>query len=313
MRRRLLAATAAMAVTMVAACATLPDDPEERAEAEAVNDPLEPSNRAVYDFNMYLDSNVAEPVAQAYHDNVPDWFRQAVHNLLANLSEPYTAGNDLLQGNPEAAADALGRFFINSTFGMLGTQDVVAETGGPKRHKTDLGVTFAVWGVDEGPYLMLPLLGPSNIRDGAGRVADYFVEPTGVVMGAQGLDMVGNVTMGADILDTRSENLANLREIKRTSIDEYAAIRSLYRQFRDASIKAAREGQKETHAPHPTPDTTGAPAGTVASAATKPATGPASPASTGGASSTPTKDAGQGGAKETDAKPSAVEFVEPGK
>lgn len=313
MRRRLLAATAAMAVTMVAACATLPDDPDERAEAEAVNDPLEPTNRAVYDVNMYLDSNVAEPVAQAYHDNFPDWFRQAIHNLLANLGEPYTAGNDLLQGNPEAAADALGRFFINSTFGLLGANDVVAETGGPKRHKTDLGITFAVWGVDEGPYLMLPLLGPASLRDGAGKVGDYFVDPTGRVVSAAGIGVMNDVTMGVDTLDTRTEHLDAMREIRRTSIDEYAAIRSLYRQFREASLKAAREGQKDTHAPHPTPDTTG-PLPQTASSGTPASAAPAkAPESTGGASSSPTKDSGQGTVKDNPANPSAVEFVEPAK
>lgn len=305
MRRRLLSVAAAMAVSLVSACATLPEDPEDRAEAEAVNDPLEPTNRAVYDVNMFLDGNVAEPVAQAYRDTAPDWFRLAIHNLLANLQEPYTAGNDLLQGNPAAAADALGRFFINSTFGMLGTQDVVAESGGAKRHKTDLGVTFAVWGAEEGPYLMLPFFGPSNLRDGAGRIADYFVEPTGQVFAAQGLSVIGDVNMGLDTLDTRTEHLDTLREIRRTSIDEYAAIRSLYRQFRAAAIQSSLNGQKDTRAPQPgqagtasQPAASSAPAGSAPPAAV--------PAKT---------ESGQGTAtpKDSEAKPSAVEFVEPKK
>ncbi|EME69608.1 surface lipoprotein [Paramagnetospirillum caucaseum] len=291
---------AAMALSMVSACATLPEDPEDRAEAEAVNDPLEPTNRAIYDVNVFLDSNLAEPVAQAYHDVAPNWFRQALHNLLANLQEPYTAGNDLLQGNPAAAADALGRFFINSTFGMLGTQDVVAESGGAKRHKTDLGVTFAVWGVEEGPYLMLPFFGPSNLRDGAGRAADFFVSPTGQVFATQGLDVINNVTMGTDIVDTRAEHLDTMREIRRTSLDEYAAIRSLYRQFRAASLQAARDGQKDSRAPQP---------GQAAAATSGPAS--ASP----GGSAAPSAVQGQGTAtpKDPEVKPSAVEFVDPRK
>lgn len=299
MRRQLLAVAAAAAVSLASACATLPEDPEERAEAEAVNDPLEPTNRAIYDFNVYLDRNVAEPVAEAYRDTMPDWLRQAIHNLLANLQEPYTAGNDLLQGNPAAAADALGRFFINSTFGMLGTQDVVAESGGAKRHKTDLGVTFAVWGAEEGPYLMLPFFGPSNLRDGAGRAADFFADPTGAVIASQGLGVINNVTMGADILDTRTEHLDSLKEIRRTSIDEYAAIRSLYRQFRAAAILASENGQKDSRAPQPGHTGNGA----AAPAPTAPAPASAAPA------------AGQGTAapKEAEAKPSAVEFVEPRK
>lgn len=301
MRRQLLAVAAAAAVSLVSACATLPEDPEERAEAEAVNDPLEPTNRAVYDFNVYLDQNVAEPVAEAYRDTTPDWLRLAIHNLLANLQEPYTAGNDLLQGNPGAAADALGRFFINSTFGMLGTQDVVAETGGAKRHKTDLGVTFAVWGAEEGPYLMLPFFGPSNLRDGAGRAADFFADPTGAVIASQGLGVINNVTMGVDILDTRTEHLDTLKEIRRTSIDEYAAIRSLYRQFRAAALQASENGQKDSRAPQPGTAQPASAATSAPSSSQPPAQAPA--------------PAGQGVAapKDTEAKPSAVEFVEPAK
>jgi phospholipid-binding lipoprotein MlaA len=301
MRRRLLTVAAAMALSMVSACATLPEDPEDRAEAEAVNDPLEPTNRTIYDVNMFLDSNIAEPIAEAYRDALPTWLRQGIHNLLANLQEPYTAGNDLLQGNPAAAADALGRFFINSTFGMLGTQDVVAESGGAKRHKTDLGVTFAVWGVDEGPYLMLPVFGPSNLRDGAGRVADYFVEPTGHVFGATGLEMVGNATMGADIVDTRAEHLDTLKEIRRTSLDEYAAIRSLYRQFRAAAVQASLNGQKDSRANPP------------GQATVAPASGPSAPASSGDNAPKAAEGQGSGTPKEDAAKPSAVEFVEPRK
>lgn len=296
MRRRLLSVAAAMAVSMVSACATLPEDPEERAEAEAVNDPMEPTNRAIYDVNVFLDTNLAEPVAETYRDVMPDWLRQAIHNLLANMQEPYTAGNDLLQGNPAAAADALGRFFINSTFGLLGTQDVVAESGGAKRHSTDLGITFAVWGAEEGPYVMLPFLGPSNLRDGAGKVADYFADPMGRVFAAQGLGVVNSVNTGVDIVDTRTEHLDTLKEIRRTSIDEYAAIRSLYRQFRAGAVKAALNGQKDTRAP--LPGQPGAmPAGVSSSA-------PPAKAAEGDGSAAPKADT---------TKPSAVEFVEPQK
>ena len=302
MSRRLLSLATVVAVSLVSACATLPTDPEERAEAEAINDPLEPTNRTIYDVNMFLDENVAEPVAQAYHDNAPEWLRRALHNLLANLQEPYTAGNDLLQGNPHAAADALGRFMINTTFGLGGTQDVVTETGGPKQHKTDLGITFAVWGVDEGPYLMLPFLGPSNLRDGAGRVADYFADPMGPVFSAAGAAMIGNVTMGVDVLDTRTEHLDTLKEIRRTSIDEYAAIRSLYRQYRDANIRNALNGQKDSHTPRPDASASGGSTAPVP-ASTSPSPAAAEQAPGQGAAST----------KDTEAKPSAVEFISPKK
>ncbi|OAN52160.1 hypothetical protein A6A04_00160 [Paramagnetospirillum marisnigri] len=292
MSRGLVSIAAAAAIVMLGACATLPDDPEERAEAEAVNDPLEPTNRAVYDFNSALDKAVMEPVAEAYRENFPDWFRRAVHNFLANLEEPYIAGNDLLQGNPEAAADALGRFMINSTWGLFGTRDVVAETGGAKPHKTDIGVTFAVWGVPEGPYLMLPFFGPASTRDGAGRAADFFAHPTGHVLGAYGLEAAGYAQTGASVLDSRTEYLDPIKEIRRTSLDEYATFRSLFRQNREATINAALAGHKRPAAEVPS---TAVPA---ASGAT-PAAAPAIPAPAG---------AGQPG--DPDAPSSAVEFID---
>ncbi|CAA7622490.1 Surface lipoprotein [Candidatus Terasakiella magnetica] len=293
MKRRLLSFAAMAAVTLVSACATMPTDPEERAEALAINDPLEPTNRAIFDINMYLDDSIMVPVAEVYRDTFPHWFQTGLHNILINLMEPYVAGNDLLQGNPRAAADALGRFMINTTFGLLGVNDAVAETGGAKSHKTDLGITLGVWGFDEGPYLMLPFLGPSNLRDGVGRGAEFFAEPAGAVFSAQGLNWVNNLQMGTDILDTRTSLLDPLREIKRTSLDQYAAIRSLYRQNRAAMITASERGQ--------------APLGGTRTAIPASASAPAS------SSTVPaTADSGTSGSGATPVEKSgAVEFVEP--
>ncbi len=288
MLRRMVPLAAVVAMTLTAACAQLPTDPEERAEAEAVNDPLEPTNRVLYDVNMFLDDNVAAPVAEAYRDNFPEWFRTGVHNVLTNLEEPYVAGNDLLQGNVHAAADALGRFMINSTFGALGTRDAAVESGGPKGHKTDIGITLAVWGVEEGPYLMLPFFGPSNLRDGSGRVADYWADPAGVAFAAKGLGVLSSVQMGFDTLDNRTTYLDPLKEIRRTSIDEYAAIRSLYRQNRDATIAAARNGQSQARERPPE---------IAVPAAAKSATGQAGAA---GAAAPP-----------PGVQPDAVEFIDP--
>jgi len=237
-----------LAAGLAAGCAQLPTDPDERAEAEATNDPLEPTNRVIYDVNISLDETVMAPVAETYRDVMPDWFREAVHNMLANLQEPYTAGNDLLQGNTRAAADALGRFFINTTFGVLGTRDAIAETGGPRLHKTDIGVTLAVWGVDDGPYLMLPLFGPSGVRDGTGKIAEFWASPTGAVLGAYDLSVVSNVQTGVDLLDTRTALIDPMKELRRTTLDEYAAVRSLYRQSRAAAIAQARAGQPQSRA-----------------------------------------------------------------
>jgi phospholipid-binding lipoprotein MlaA len=230
------------------------------------------------------------PVAEAYRDTMPDWFREAVHNVLANLQEPYTAGNDLLQGNTHAAADALGRFMVNSTFGLLGSRDAVAESGGARLHKTDIGTTLAVWGVDEGPYLMLPLFGPSNLRDGSGKVAEFWASPTGALLAANGLSIVNNVQTGVDLVDTRTYLIDPMKELRRTSLDEYAAVRSLYRQSREASITAARAGQPQARQPLP-------PIEVVPAAAAAPATQPGTGV--------------QGGATPAVPHPAAVEFIDP--
>ncbi|WP_039852100.1 VacJ family lipoprotein [Magnetospirillum fulvum] len=288
---RFCCACVAVSLAALSGCTTLPDDPDERAEIQALNDPLEPTNRAIYDVNMALDDAIMVPVAESYRSNLPDWFRDAVHNILTNLQEPYVAGNDLLQGNPRAAADSLGRFVINSTFGLLGARDAVADSGGAKSHKTDIGVTLAVWGMDEGPYLMLPFFGPSNLRDGTGKVAEFWASPTGAVMSANGLDVINNIGTGADVLDTRTSLLDPLKDLRRSSLDEYAAIRSLYRQNREAAILASRQGQPASHVP----------------AAAAPA--PAAPA----AASAPQPHGTGSGEQKTVPEHGRVEFVDPAK
>lgn len=304
MLRRLAPLSALVAATVLVGCATLPEDPEERAEALAVNDPLEPTNRAIFDVNMALDDAIMAPIAEGYRDSVPDWLRQAIHNFLINLEEPYVAGNDLLQGNPAAAADSLGRFMVNSTFGMLGFKDAVADSGGPKSHQTDIGVTFGVWGFEEGPYLMLPFFGPSNLRDGAGRVADYWAHPTGAVMSTYGLEAFNYTQMGTEMVDTRTGLIDPLKELRRTSLDEYAAVRSLYRQNRDAAIATSLRGQRPAFEARPNSSHDAKPA----SASTVPAAAPAA------ATSAPADGpSGQGAKPNSEAVPSAVEFVSPTK
>lgn len=272
-----------LASLSLASCASKPEDPEAQAEAEATNDPLEPANRAVFGMNMYLDRNVFGPVAEGYRDVAPDWLRQKVHNIISNLQEPYVAGNDLLQGNPDAAADSLGRFVVNSTFGLLGANDALAESGGPEGHTTDLGATMGVWGIDEGPYLMLPILGPSSLRDGTGRAAEIWANPSSAAFAAGGLGAVNAARFGVGALDTRTSRIDTLNEIHRTSLDEYATIRSLYRQTRSATVTAGKLGPRR-----PEGGAVGSPA----------------PYRTGDGHG---DEAGKGDA----AKGSAVEFVEP--
>ena len=227
---------------MLSACASIPTDPDEKAEFEAQNDPIEPLNRAVFDANMYLDETIMVPVAKSYRDHTPVGVQDGVHNVLSNLGQPYVAGNDLLQGDTRRAADSLGRFLINSTFGLFGIFDAVADSGGAKAHDNDVGITFGVWGVPEGPYLMLPFVGPASTRDAAGRVADNWTSPAGAVFASQGLAWVNDARFSTDLIDSRARLLDPLDDLKRNSIDLYAAVRSTYRQRRNAMVGTSEDG-----------------------------------------------------------------------
>lgn len=238
MTRRFALALALAATLVAGGCAEVPTDPDEKAEFDAINDPLEPMNRRVFEVNMFLDRNVMKPVARAYVDYVPDGVRDSAHNAMNNLREPWTFVNDLLQARIDNAGDALGRFMLNSTFGVGGLFDVVASDSGVKFHSNDFGTTLAVWGMPEGPYLMLPFYGPSNPRDVTGRAAGWVAEPVDYAISQYSTLAVDGHTAMA-MLDDRAQLLEPMDDLERNSIDLYAAVRSLYRQQR-----AAQAGQK---------------------------------------------------------------------
>jgi phospholipid-binding lipoprotein MlaA len=206
------------------------------------NDPLEPVNRAIYDVNWLLDGLILEPAARMYRMAAPQFVRTGVRNFLANLRTPVVFINDLLQGKPERAELTLGRFMFNTIMGVGGLVDVGGMLGMPERHSEDFGQTLAVYGVGSGPYLMLPLLGPSNARDAVGRVVDLAFDPL-TVLGAFDVGILiepsqfGIARTGAEGLSAREQNIENVEELRRTSIDEYAAIRTLYAQFRASEIR----------------------------------------------------------------------------
>ncbi len=218
---------------LVAGCATPPpaDDPEALAEYEATNDPLEPLNRSLFDFNLFFDRILLRPISEAYVWLFPVEFRDAVHNILSNAAEPVTFINATLQGNSDRAGTALGRLLINTTLGVGGMIDVATDLG-LEEVDEDFGQTLAVWGAGDGPYLMLPLLGPASVRDGIGRGVDIFLDPLTYVLINSDKDYIGPAIIGTKWVDLRARNLEQLDEIERTSVDFYAAIRSLYRQNR---------------------------------------------------------------------------------
>ncbi len=226
----------ALATALLAGCASAgPDD---------ANDPLEGYNRAMFGINGMVDGVLLKPAAELYVRALPTPLRRGVSNLLDNLGAPLDAANNLLQGKAVRAGTSLGRFAVNSTLGLGGVFDV-AEGFGWKRAPEDFGQTLASWGMGEGPYLVLPLLGPSNPRDALGFAVDWAADPPGRVLGdtfGLGRTVVSGVARRADYLDT-------LDVLEETSVDFYAAMRGFYRQYR---ANAVRDGAP---APIAIPDT----------------------------------------------------------
>jgi phospholipid-binding lipoprotein MlaA len=167
---------------------------------------------------------------------VPDYVRQRVHLALRNLNEPVTLANDVLQGNWARAKTTWDRFLLNSTGGVLGFWDVATDLGHPY-HKEDFGQTLGVHGVDGGPYLVLPLLGPSNLRDATGKVVDIFLDPFFYIAEETDKDEWQLYRFALEGLDFRTRNLETLDQIERDALDYYARLRSLYLQRRDAEIR----------------------------------------------------------------------------
>lgn len=247
--RRLLSLGAFAALLALGACATPPQDPEARADFEADNDPIEPFNRAIFDFNLVVDGAIIKPAAVAYRDVVPQPARDSVHNALENLRSPIVFANDVLQGETQRAAVTAWRFLINSTVGILGIFDVAKEAG-YQPHSEDFGQTFATWGIGEGPYLVLPILGPSNPRDAAGLATEWYLDPLNRWMYNTDRDWVIWTRAGLNGIDARSRNIDTIDELQKTSIDFYAAVRSLYRQRRTEEIRNSRP---TSESPGPTP------------------------------------------------------------
>ena len=223
----------AAAGLLLAGCASTPEPttPEEQQAAAEANDPWEGTNRSVFEFNRAVDDNIGKPVARAYRDVVPQFGRDGIRNFVQNFGEPVNFINAVLQGEDGRAAETAVRFIFNTTAGFGGFFDVAADYG-LKVNDEDFGQTLAVWGVEEGPYVMLPILGPSSVRGVVGKIVDNFTNPIGYFF-----PTAGSVTKTlAGGVDRRERNLEALDDIERNSLDYYAALRSLYRQNRQDLI-----------------------------------------------------------------------------
>lgn len=227
----------AAALLGLSGCATPPDprDTQSVAEFDEANDPAEPLNRAIFALNRGLDAALLKPAAGMYEHLIPPSVRAAVHNILANLKSPVILFNDALQGDGKAAGNTASRFAINTILGLGGIGDPATDLGYPAREE-DFGQTLAIWGADEGPYLMLPILGPSNPRDAVGKAVDFLIDPFSRYAANSNRDYANYARTSVNATDDRARNMRNLDDIEHASLDFYATVRSLYRQKRQDAI-----------------------------------------------------------------------------
>jgi phospholipid-binding lipoprotein MlaA len=220
---RIVLCVALGAVSLLAACATLPPN-----AGSDPRDPLEKINRNVFEFNRGFDDVVLKPLAEAWEFLLPVGVRQCLGNAFFNLRGPSTMINNLLQGKPESASEDMGRFLLNSSFGLAGCFDLASMVG-IELNREDFGQTLGVWGLPPGAFLMVPIFGPSSVRDAVGI---YGVEPF--------LDLnfyIRNATfeysvLGLRVVNERSELLQTGRLIDDAALDRYTFVRDGYLQRR---------------------------------------------------------------------------------
>jgi phospholipid-binding lipoprotein MlaA len=238
--RRLRLPAIVGALALLAGCATPPSDPAALADFKATNDPLEPMNRSIFEVNQFLDRALIKPLALGYRFVFPQFSRDMVRHFLDNLGEPVIFANNVLQGEWKLANDTAARFFVNSTFGLGGVIDLASMTELP-RQSGDFGQTLYAWGISDGPYLVLPILGPSNPRDTTGMVVDGIADPWGYLADAYGAAVVAGISrFAAKGIDERERNIETVDELQRNAIDFYAQLRSLSRQHRASELRHGR-------------------------------------------------------------------------
>ena len=201
---------------------------------DEIYDPLEPINRAIFNFNNVADRVILEPVAKGYK-KLPSPVQSGLSNFLSNLRAPLVVVNQLLQGQGGNAAQSTGRFIVNSTIGLFGIIDV-AEKIGLEEKEEDFGQTLATWGVGDGLYIVLPLFGPSNLRDTTGMLLTMATDPINAYAVTEGDAWLVPTRTAANAVDQRSKIIDEVNALRNNSVDYYAAVRSSYYQNRKAAI-----------------------------------------------------------------------------
>jgi phospholipid-binding lipoprotein MlaA len=233
-----IAAPGVLLAGLLAGCATPPpqSDAADYQAYQQQNDPLEPTNRVFYKINDKIDTYAFKPVAQGYVDITTVGIRNHVGNFVSNIGEPAELVNFMLEGKSRDAGTALVRFVVNSTVGIGGIFDP-ANSLGYQETNTDFGLTLAEWGVPAGPYLYLPVFGPSGVRDAANIPVEYFATPMEVAPASAALTDFGYAETGLHLINTRAEYIQPIDQIQQTALDPYATFRSLYRQSRDSNLQ----------------------------------------------------------------------------
>ncbi|MGH8783277.1 MlaA family lipoprotein [Paraburkholderia sp.] len=217
------AALALLAASLVTGCATGPN--------RKPGDPFEPVNRAIFKVNDAIDTNIAVPVAKGYEKVTPEPIRTAISNFFSNLGDLGNAANNLLQLNITDATEDIMRFAFNSTFGLGGLLDWATPAGLPK-HDQDFGLTLGHWGVPAGPYLVLPLFGPSSVRDSIGLAVDVRFNPLNYMEPA-----LRNPLYVAQFVSKRSDLLGASDLLQQAALDKYSFVRDAVTQQRQARLR----------------------------------------------------------------------------
>ena len=233
---RIALVLAALSALVLGGCASVPNDPEERKAFYKTNDPIEPINRAIFSFNRGLDAVILKPVASVYKQVLPQTLQDGIRNFLNNLRTPLILANNLLQGDIDGAHQTIARFTTNSIIGFGGFGDPAGDLG-VKYRSEDFGQTLGVWGMGEGPYLMLPIFGPSNPRDLIGLVVESVADPIDIWADNTDRDAIPISRLLLRGIDRRAGNLKTIDELEKSSLDFYATVRSLYRQVRADEIR----------------------------------------------------------------------------
>ncbi|MCQ8242139.1 MlaA family lipoprotein [Rhizosaccharibacter radicis] len=242
----MLALLSVSALAVLSGCAKPPpaSDPDALADYKANNDPFEPTNRVFYAVNDGLLTYVLTPVAHGYNYAVPKPVRTGIHNVLNNLGSPVQFLNDVLETKPRRAGDTFVRFVLNSTVGVGGVFDVAKHVGYPD-HSADAATTLALWGIPAGPYLYLPVFGPSSVRDGIGRGVDSGLNPyTWVAFNGVNTLQTTSGILGA--VDAVAPHVDDIKKLNDEALDPYATQRSLYRQLQHNNVEAVRNDRRAT-------------------------------------------------------------------